>query len=193
MHSTARLAIPIPDATDPVTNYPAVAASAAAIADNAAIYLPPGTISARPAAGSVAAGSFYDATGTGLLSKSNGTVWVTVFTGDSGFLSLTFGPDTQDAHVSVAATPTHTCYARVRGDRVDLGGAIYNPTLSTIAAGTTLFTVPSAAIPTSNSVYTNVGPYPLVINTSGVATSTSAWPLNPAVVGLDGCGYFLSG
>jgi hypothetical protein len=74
--TSARLGLLAPVGGDFPSEYRLSAAANAAVLDNAAIYLPPGLLSARPV--SPAAGSFYRATDTGLLYEYNGTAWQTI-------------------------------------------------------------------------------------------------------------------
>ena len=73
--STSRLSLLQPIGADPASELRLAIAGNATTLDAAAVYLR-GTLASRPAAGSVAAGTFYDATDTGTL-KVAGNPWRT--------------------------------------------------------------------------------------------------------------------
>lgn len=77
MHTTTRLGLDVLDGTDGVNTTPTVDAQVKTILDNAAIY-EEGTLVSRPAAGSVAHGTFYWSTDTADLAYNNGSAWLSV-------------------------------------------------------------------------------------------------------------------
>lgn len=76
MHTTTRLGLQVPDSGDTLLSYPAgPAANDMATLDRAAIWITPTVASGRPAASTVADGSFHRATDTNVVAVSDGTNW----------------------------------------------------------------------------------------------------------------------
>jgi hypothetical protein len=168
--ATARRGIPTPLGTDPVSEFRLAITAAANAADTDAIYSQ-GTLSARPAATAVPAGTFYYATDTGLLYEGNGTVWGTVMVAGA-WQALTLYPSP-----AVSAGAGYTPAARLVGDVVSLCG---NGTGSSIGDWAT---IPSGLQPAELIVTTantsNAGtPVACVISTAGVISS---WPPSDAL------------
>jgi hypothetical protein len=87
MHTSPRLALQIPDATDNESLYPVVSAQRTGVLDNAAMYYS-GTLVARASLTGLVAGTLYYATDTTLLYEYNGTTWKTLVTADTAALYL---------------------------------------------------------------------------------------------------------
>lgn len=181
MITTTRLGLEVPQSTDNESLYPAVAAQAMGILDNAAIYTE-GTLASRPAATAVVHGAIYRATDTGDLSYSNGTVWTTL-----GLVGVWQGLTLGSGVTGSGYTPS----ARLQGDTTRLKGGLLNSSGSTITAGATLATIPSGLRPTATLSFAEAFGGFVILSTAGLITM-SANVGAAQVVALDGITFSLS-
>jgi hypothetical protein len=150
------------------------------------LYLPPGTLAARPT--SPAEGSLYRATDTGLLYEYNGTAWGTVMVAGPW---VALAPYFAGGLTLITATGFDVPSVRRSGDVVEFKGGIRNNG-STIAANTPLFTLPSLYFPSAAH-------WPLMnwagsvsisaqFTTAGQLQSAGAFP-NATTISLDNISY----
>jgi len=75
MDATSRLGVYVPQATDPVENWPGDAAQAFGVVDAVMMWAHPSVFADRPAPSSVKSGTLHLSTDSGIVSLSDGTAW----------------------------------------------------------------------------------------------------------------------
>lgn len=167
MFTTSRLGLEGADGTTAVSGYPAIDLQAKDILDNAVLYSE-GTLASRPAA--AIKGRIYHGTDTGFYYWDTGSAWQTALLAGA-WQSLTLGTG-----VGIAGDGDGIA-ARAEGDIARLKGLLKGTT--TVAAGATLATIPTAVKPPFG-----IATFPTVLrDNSGLASG-----LSPAAIYIDAVG-----
>lgn len=193
MTTTARLGMDIPQSSELISAYPAEAAQALGILDNA-VLTTSGTLASRPA--TPEAGHRYYATDVARTYIYAGGVWVLDLTADTAYQAL--------SRVSGvgAVAGDYAPSARFEGDGVKFRGSLTNTSGSPIAATTAIFTTPTGMVPSAGAAAliaadtygtTATALLLAVAATTGIvtlSTSSPAWPAN-FVLPLNGLSFSL--